>query len=100
MPHHASLADASILGAAGRYSGCSRFEFRCGRAGCTTRVLATIAGNRVRIATRQGSFDRSAGVVRVVLDKSGKVLTLTNCQARLRLAMANDLNPDRISRAT
>lgn len=91
---------ASVPGAAGRYSGVLRFEFRDGRAGSRTPVLATIAGNRVRIVTRQGSFDRSDGVLRGVLDQSGQVLTLTNCQARLRLVMANDLDSDCTFRAT
>jgi len=63
-------------------------------------VLATIAGNRVRIVTRQGSFDRSDGILRGVLDQSGQVLTLTNCQARLRLVMTNDLDSDCTFRAT
>lgn len=80
------------------YVGSLRFSYQDGRQGDRVPVRVTTAGNKVTIKARKGSFDKSAGVLRGVLSNQGSTLTLTNCQARLRLVMANALDSDCVLR--
>lgn len=80
------------------YVGNLRFSYQDGRQGDRVPVRVTTSGNKVSIKARKGSFDKSAGVLRGVLSNQGSTLTLTNCQARLRLVMANALDSDCVFR--
>ena len=80
------------------YVGNLRFSYQDGRQGDRVPVRITTSGNKVTIKARKGSFDKSAGVLRGVLSNQGSTLTLTNCQARLRLVMANALDSDCVFR--
>ena len=92
------LEVTAVPGSTDAYVGTLKFAFRDGRRGSTTPIRMTTDGEQVRITARTGSFDRSAGVLRGRLDASGRTLTLTNCQARLRLVMANALDSDCVFR--
>lgn len=80
------------------YVGNLRFSYQDGRQGDRVPVRVTTSGNKVMIKARRGSFDKSPGVLRGVLSKQGSTLTLTNCQARLRLVMSNALDSDCVFR--
>lgn len=82
------------------FVGSLRFSYQDGRQGDRVPVRITTSGNKVTIKARNGSFDKSAGVLRGVLSNQGSTLTLTNCQARLRLVMANALDSDCVFRLT
>lgn len=81
------------------YVGSLRFSYQDGRQGDKVPVRVTTSGNKVTIKARKGSFDKSPGVLRGVLSNQGSTLTLTNCQARLRLVMANALDSDCVFRS-
>jgi hypothetical protein len=80
------------------YIGTLKFSYQDGRQGARVPIKVTTNGNKIKITARKGSFDKSAGVLRGVLSNGGSVLTLTNCQARLRLVMANALDSDCVFR--
>lgn len=78
----------------GGYSGTLRFVRQDGRQEGRRAVTATVRGSRVTLLSATGSFDRSSGPLRGELSTDGRTITLTNCQARLRLVMARDLASD------
>jgi hypothetical protein len=83
-----------VAGSDDAYVGTLRFTHRDGRRGSTTPISLTVDGTRMMMRARQGSFDRSSGPLRGVMNAAGTEVRLTNCQARLRLVMANDLASD------
>ena len=76
------------------YVGTFQFSFRDGRKGSKVPVRVSAAGNKVTFTARSGSFDKSGTVLRGVLTAKGPSIRMTNCQARLNLAMARDLGSD------
>lgn len=80
------------------YVGSLRFRYQDGRQGPRTPVTISTRGTAVTITARRGSFDRSDGILRGVLDPGRDTLTLTNCRARLTLVMAHDLDSDCVFR--
>ena len=89
---------APVTGPDDAYVGTLRFAHRDGRRGSTTPITMTVEGSRMVMKARQGAFDRSAGPLRGVMNAARTELRLTNCQARLRLVMANDLDSDCVFR--
>lgn len=75
---------APIAASPTMYRGAFRFTHRDGR--------------RVTFVATGGSFDKSSGPLRGVLNASRTTLTLTNCQARLSLVMSFDLDSDCVFR--
>ena len=101
--HSDSLRDNSVgywfevtpvSGSDDTFTGTLRFTYRDGRGGSTTPIAMTIDRTRMTMQARQGAFDRSRGPLRGVMNAARTELRLTNCQARLRLVMANDLASD------
>lgn len=82
------------------YVGSLRFRYQDGRQGPRTPVRISTRGSTVTITASRSPFDKSAGVLRGVLGPGRDTLTLTNCQARLTLVMANDLDSDCVFRPT
>ena len=80
--------------AEGGYSGTLRFVRQDGREEGRRAVTATLRDTTVTLRSATGSFDRSAGALIGELAKDGNSISLTNCQARLRLVMARDLASD------
>jgi hypothetical protein len=80
------------------YIGTFRFAYRDGRKGSKVPVRVNAIGNKVTFTARSGSFDKSGTVLRGVLTTKGPSIRMTNCQARLNLAMARDLASDCIFR--
>lgn len=78
----------------GDYTGSLRFVRQDGREEGRRAVTATLSGSTVTLRSASGSFDRSAGALLGTLSDDGRSITLTNCQARLRLVMARDLASD------
>lgn len=76
------------------YRGSLRFQYQDGRRGDTVPVKVTVAGQTLTITPRSGSFDKSPGDLRASVSGDGRVITFTNCRARLRLVMVNDLASD------
>ena len=76
------------------YVGAFQFAYRDGRKGSKVPVRVTASGNKVTFIARSGSFDKSGTVLRGVLTTKGPSIRMTNCQARLNLAMARDLASD------
>lgn len=89
---------APVTGSDDAYVGTLRFTHRDGRRGSTTPITMVVEGSRMVMKARQGAFDRSAGPLRGVMNAARTELRLTNCQARLRLVMANDLDSDCVFR--
>lgn len=87
-----------VTGSDDAYVGTLRFTHRDGRRGSTTPISMTVEGSRMVMRARAGSFDRSSGPLRGVMNTARNELRLTNCQARLRLVMANDLDSDCVFR--
>lgn len=101
--HSDSLRDNSVgywfevtpvKGSEAAFVGTMRFTHRDGRRVSTTPIAITMDGTRMEVRARQGSFDRSAGPLRGVMNAERNELRLINCQARLRLVMAHDLASD------
>ena len=76
------------------YIGTFQFSYRDGRKGSKVPVRVGTVGNKVTFTARSGSFDKSGTVLRGVLTTKGPAIRMTNCQARLNLAMARDLASD------
>jgi hypothetical protein len=76
------------------YIGTFQFAYRDGRKGSKVPVRVNAVGNKVTFVARSGSFDKSGTVLRGVLSAKGPSIRMTNCQARLNLAMARDLASD------
>lgn len=91
---------APVAGSEDAFVGTLRFTHRDGRRGSTTPITMAVDGTRMVMSARRGSFDRSAGPLRGVMNAARTELRLTNCQARLRLVMANDLASDCTFRPT
>ena len=89
---------APVAGSATKYRGTFRFTYRDGRQAPATPIEMTIDGKRVTFVATRGSFDRSSGPLRGVLNTNRTKLTLTNCQARLSLVMSFDLDSDCVFR--
>ena len=87
-----------VPGSADRYTGTFRFTHRDGRRVADVPITIVRRGNQVTFRATQGSFDRSAGPLRGVMSTRGDELTLTNCQARLRLVMSFALDSDCVFR--
>ena len=81
-----------------QYRGTFRFTYRDGRRAPVTPVNVTVDGRAVTFMATRGSFDKSPGPLRGVLNASRTKLTLTNCQARLSLVMSFDLDSDCVFR--
>jgi len=82
------------------YIGVLRFTHRDGRRQSAMPMTASMNGDTAVFRAVSGAFDRSPGLLRGVVSGDGSVLTFTNCQARLRLVMANDLDSDCVFRRT
>jgi hypothetical protein len=89
---------APVAGSATTYQGTLRFTYRDGRQAPATPIEMTVKGTRVTLVATRGTFDKSAGPLHGVLNGSRTKLTLTNCQARLRLVMSFDLDSDCVFR--
>ncbi len=76
------------------YIGTLQFAYRDGRKGSKVPVRVSAVGNKVTFVARSGSFDKSGTVLRGVITTKGPTIKMTNCQARLNLAMARDLASD------
>lgn len=87
-----------VTGSDDTFTGTLRFTHRDGRRGSTTPITMGVEGSRMVMKARQGAFDRSAGPLRGVMNAARTELRLTNCQARLRLVMVNDLDSDCVFR--
>ena len=87
-----------VPGSADRYTGTFRFTHRDGRRVADVPITIVRRGNQVTFRATQGSFDRSAGPLRGVMNSRGTELALTNCQARLRLVMSFALDSDCVFR--
>lgn len=81
-----------------RYTGTFRFTHRDGRRVAAVPITMVRRGDQVTFRTTRGSFDRAAGPLRGVMNSRGDELTLTNCQARLRLVMSFALDSDCVFR--
>lgn len=75
------------------YVGHLRFERQSGAREVRMPVKATVAGTRVIISARKGTFDRAGRTLIGRMDGQG-VLVLTNCLDRLRQVMSWDLGSD------
>lgn len=87
-----------VAGSPDRYTGTFRFTHRDGRRVAPVPITLTRDGRQVVLRATKGSFDRSAGPLRGRLSADGTKLTLTNCQARLRLVMSFALDSDCVFR--
>lgn len=87
-----------VAGSPDRYTGTFRFTHRDGRRVAPVPITLTRDGRQVVLRATKGSFDRSAGPLRGRLSADGNKLTLTNCQARLRLVMSFALDSDCVFR--
>ena len=76
------------------YIGTFQFAYRDGRKGSKVPVRVNAVGNKVTFTARSGAFDKSGTVLRGVLTTKGPSIRMSNCQARLNLAMARDLASD------
>jgi hypothetical protein len=81
-----------------QYRGTFRFTYRDGRHAAVTPIKVTADGLSITFVATRGSFDKSAGPMRGVLNANRTKLTLTNCQARLSLVMSFDLDSDCVFR--
>jgi hypothetical protein len=84
----------AVPNTAAGYIGTFQFAYRDGRKGSKVPVRVNAVGNKVTFVARSGSFDKSGTVLRGVLTPKGPSIRMTNCQARLNLAMARDLASD------
>lgn len=89
---------APIAASPTMYRGAFRFTHRDGRRARPTPIEMAVDGRRVTFVATGGSFDKSSGPLRGVLNASRTTLTLTNCQARLSLVMSFDLDSDCVFR--
>lgn len=87
-----------VAGTPDRYTGTFRFTHRDGRRVTDVPITMVRRGDQVTFRATRGSFDRSAGPLRGVMNARGNELTLTNCQARLRLVMSFALDSDCVFR--
>lgn len=94
--YHFSLRP--VAGSPDRYAGTFRFTHRDGRRMSPVPITLTRDGRHVVLRATKGAFDRSAGPLRGRLSADGTKLTLTNCQARLRLVMSFALDSDCVFR--
>ena len=87
-----------VSGTSDRYTGTFRFTHRDGRRVAAVPITMVRRGDQVTFRATRGSFDRAAGPLRGVMNSRGDELTLTNCQARLRLVMSFALDSDCVFR--
>lgn len=87
-----------VPGSADRYTGSFKFTHRDGRRVADVPITMVRRGDQVTFRATRGSFDRSAGPLRGVMNARSDELTLTNCQARLRLVMSFALDSDCVFR--
>lgn len=76
-----------------RYVGHLRFERQNGERGARMPLSATVVGDRVILAARDGRFDKRGRAISARLDGRG-ALVLTNCLDRLEQVMSWDLASD------
>lgn len=88
----------AVPGSVDRYTGTFRFTHREGRRVADVPVTMVRRGDQVTFRPVRGSFDRSAGPLRGEMNARGDEITLTNCQARLRLVMSFALDSDCVFR--
>lgn len=89
---------SAVPGSPDRFTGMFRFTHRDGRRVAALPITMTRDDRDVTLRTTKGSFDRSPGPLRGRLSADGTKLTLTNCQARLRLVMSFALDSDCVFR--
>lgn len=87
-----------VPGTSDRYTGTFMFTHRDGRRVADVPITMVRRGDQVTFRATRGSFDRSAGPLRGVMNSRGTELALTNCQARLRLVMSFALDSDCVFR--
>ena len=82
----------------GAYVGLFRFSFQDGRKSARLPIRVMTKGEQIAMRANGGKFDKSAGGLVGVIEDDGSKIRLTNCQQRLRFAMAGALDSDCVFR--
>lgn len=82
----------------GAYVGVFRFSFQDGRKTDPLTIRVMTKGEQMTMRASGGKFDKSAGGLVGVLEDDDSKIRLTNCQQRLRFAMAGALDSDCVFR--
>jgi hypothetical protein len=82
----------------GAYVGVFRFAFQDGRRSDPLKIRVVTKGEQMTMRASGGKFDKSAGGLVGVIEDDGSKIRLTNCQQRLRFAMAGALDSDCVFR--